>query len=81
MKYFAGLDVSMETTSVCVIDRQGTIVREGKVASSPAAVSRWLGDTGGRFERVGLEAGPLAPWLYRGLLAALPRGKTRCAGT
>ncbi len=70
MTYFAGLDVSMEVTSVCVVDGKGTIVREAKVASSPAAISRWLGDTGLRVARVGLEAGPLAPWLYRGLLAA-----------
>ncbi len=70
MTYFAGLDVSIEVTSVCVVDGKGTIVREAKVASSPAAISRWLGDTGLRVARVGLEAGPLAPWLYRGLLAA-----------
>ena len=35
MKYFAGLGVSFEWTSVCVVDGDGGIVREAKVASEP----------------------------------------------
>ena len=68
MKYFAGLDVSLEETSLCVVNEEGRIVREGRVASDPSAIVEWLG--GYRLERVGLEAGPLSPWLHGELLAA-----------
>ena len=36
--YFAGLDVSMEETHICVLDRDGAIAHQGKVASTPAAI-------------------------------------------
>ena len=70
MKYSAGLDVSLDETAVCVVDEDGTIIREGKAASEPSALAHWLSDTGFEFQRVGLEAGPLSPWLYEGLRAA-----------
>ena len=38
MEYFAGLDVSVKDTSVCIVDDTGKIVREVKVASEPAAL-------------------------------------------
>jgi hypothetical protein len=38
MDYFAGLDVSVKDTSVCIVDDTGGIVREVKVASEPAAL-------------------------------------------
>ena len=38
MDYFAGLDVSVKETSVCIVDETGKIVREVKVASEPAAL-------------------------------------------
>lgn len=68
MKYFAGLDVSLEETSLCVVDETGKIVREGCVASEPSAIVEWL--AGYRLERVGLEAGPLSPWLHGELALA-----------
>jgi len=67
MKYFAGLDVSLEETSLCVVDGEGTIVAERKVASEPWAIAESLRAMGLGFERVGLEAGPLSPWLHGGL--------------
>jgi transposase len=70
MKYFAGLDVSMEETSVCIVDQDGAVVREGRAASDPAALNDYLGATGLRFERVGFESGPSSAWLYKGLSAA-----------
>jgi transposase len=58
MAYFAGLDVSVKETSVCIVDDAGKIVREVRVASIY------------RFKRVGLEAGPLSQWLYSVLAEA-----------
>lgn len=69
MKYYAGLDVSLKSTAVCVVDHDGTVIKEEMVNSDPQAITTFLVDTGLTFERVGLEAGSLAPWLYHGLFA------------
>lgn len=69
MKYFAGLDVSLKETAVCVVDEAGDIVREGKIGSDPEEIGPWLGQLGLAFERIGLEAGPLSSWLHDGLRA------------
>ncbi len=57
-------------TSICIVDREGRIVAERKVASEPGAIGEALGGSSLEFERVGLEAGPLSPWLHGGLCAA-----------
>ena len=67
MKYYSGLDVSLEETSICVVDSDGVIVAERKVASEPREIAEALLALGLVFERVGLEAGPLSPWLHDGL--------------
>ena len=64
MTYYAGIDVSLEASSVCVIDETGKIVREAKVGSEPAALIAWFGSLGLSLTRIGLEAGPLSQWLY-----------------
>ena len=64
MKHYAGIDVSLECSSICVVDADGKIVREDKVASEPAALSGWFAQLGVAIERIGLEAGPLSQWLY-----------------
>jgi transposase len=64
MEHYAGIDVSLEHSSVCVVDEKGGIVREGKVASEPAALTKWFKDLGIELARIGLEAGPLSQWLY-----------------
>src|ERR1700742_977628 len=64
MDYYAGIDVSLEYSSVCVVDVTGKLAREGKVASEPEALVTWLRCLGLRLERIGLEAGPLSQWLY-----------------
>ena len=69
MEYFAGLDVSVKDTSVCVVDGTGKIVREVKVASEPAALLPVLTNSSHRFKRIGLEAGPLSQWLFSVALA------------
>ncbi len=70
MDHFAGLDVSVKETSVCIVDETGRIVREVKVASEPAALLAVLTNPGYHFKRVGLEAGPLSQWLYSALAEA-----------
>jgi transposase len=59
-----GLDVSLESVSVCVVDQTGRIVREAKVASEPDALIGWFGALGFEVTRIGLEAGPLSQWLF-----------------
>src|SRR3974390_2245756 len=70
MEHFAGLDVSVKETSVCIVDDAGRIVREAKVASEPEALLAVLNNPSYRFRRIGLEAGPLSQWLYSALSEA-----------
>lgn len=70
MQHYAGIDVSLEQSSVCVMDGSGRIVREGKVASEPEALIAWFSALGLRLERIGLEAGPLSQWLYAAMRQA-----------
>ena len=70
MDYFAAIDVSLEVSSVCVVDATGRVVREAKVASEPEALAKFFGELGFALVRIGLEAGPLSQWLHRGLVAA-----------
>ncbi|MGA7037893.1 MAG: IS110 family transposase [Pseudolabrys sp.] len=70
MDHFAGMDVSVKETSVCIVDDAGTIVREAKVASEPEALLNVLTSPGFHFKRIGLEAGPLSQWLYSALAEA-----------
>jgi transposase len=67
MEHYAGIDVSLEYASVCMVDASGTIIREGEVASEPEALIGWFDAIGLRLERIGLEAGPLSQWLYAGM--------------
>src|SRR6202167_2265668 len=70
MDHFAGLDVSVKETSVCIVDDTGRIVREVKVASEPEALLAALKIPAYHFKRLGLEAGPLSQWLYNALAEA-----------
>ena len=70
MEHYAGIDVSLECSSVCVVDASGKIVREGKVASEPEALIAWFGSLGFGLARIGLEAGPLSQWLYAAMQQA-----------
>src|ERR1039457_5044576 len=70
MDHFAGLDVSVKETSVCIVDDTGRIVRKVKVASEPEALLPVLRNPVYHFKRIGLEAGPLSQWLFSGLAEA-----------
>ena len=70
MDHFAGLDVSVKDTSVCIVDDTGKIMREVKVASEPHALLAVLTNPAYHFKRIGLEAGPLSQWLFGALAEA-----------
>jgi transposase len=70
MEHYAGIDVSLERSSVCVVDASGRIIREAKVASEPEALVGFFRQLGLPLTRVGLEAGPLSQWLHAGLTEA-----------
>ena len=70
MKYYAGLDVSLKETSICIVDETRAVLKEGRVGSEPETIATWLTRSGYSLERVGLEAGSLAPAMYDGLTAA-----------
>ena len=70
MEHHVGIDVSLDLSSVCVLDAAGKVVREAKVASEPEALVAFLRGLELPVARVGLEAGPLSQWLYDGLREA-----------
>src|SRR3712207_2976860 len=75
MEQYAGIDVSLDSASVCIVDAQGKILKEAKVACEPAALIAWLTAPGTPMARIGLEAGPLSQWLFAEMRAAgLPVG-------
>ena len=70
MEHHAGIDVSLEWSSVCVVDASGKIVREIKVASEPEVLVEFFKGLSFPVTRIGLEAGPLSQWLHAGLTRA-----------
>jgi transposase len=62
--------VSLEASHVCVVDAQGKILKEAKLASEPEALIAWFAAHGTPMARIGLEAGPLSQWLFAGMKAA-----------
>ena len=70
MEQYAGIDVSLDSASVCIVDAQGKILKEAKVACEPEALIAWFAAHGTPMARIGLEAGPLSQWLYAEMKAA-----------
>ena len=66
MDYFAGLDISMNETHVCVLDREGMVVRESKAESTAQAVANELAKAPS-CRRIIFETGRMAPILFHGL--------------
>ncbi|MCZ0964147.1 IS110 family transposase [Paracoccus benzoatiresistens] len=69
MGVFAALDVSQEETAICMVSQDGTILAEAKVPTCPDRIAAWLTARAGDLERVGMETGPLAVWLWNALTA------------
>jgi len=70
MEQYAGIDVSLEFSSICIVDAGGKVIREAKVASEPSALIEWFAAQGIGIARIGFEAGPLSQWLYAEMKAA-----------
>ena len=70
MPHYVGLDASKATTSICIKNEDGDIVREGVAETEPKAIIRFLRGEGRRYKRIGIEAVSFAPWLYEGLAKA-----------
>jgi transposase len=70
MGLFVGLDVSLETVSICVVDADGLVVWETRVAGEPEAVLDALRTRIDHVSRIGLEAGPTSEWIAGRLLQA-----------
>ena len=69
MGVYAALDVSQEETAICVVGQDGALLAEAKVQTCPDAIADWLTDWPDGLERVGMETGPLAVWLWNALTA------------
>ncbi len=64
MEHFVGLDVSLKLTAICVVDRAGSVIREGMVDSAPETIAEFVTSNAPSVVRIGLEAGPTATWLW-----------------
>jgi transposase len=63
MEQYAGIDVSLELSSVCEAYAKGTIRRELKVSSEPEALVQFFEQSEPAPIRIGLEAGPISKGL------------------
>lgn len=70
MKHYAGLDVSVKETAICIVNETGKVCREIKVTSHPEDLVQALKNPEWQLGRIGLEAGPLSQWLFSGLVEA-----------
>ena len=61
---YVGLDVSLKLTAICVVDRAGSVIREGMVDSAPETIAEFVTSNAPSVVRIGLEAGPTATWLW-----------------
>lgn len=69
MGYYVGLDVSLNTVFICIVDEKGKVVREQEVSSTPETIGGFLLGTGLEIAKIGLESGNLTHYLTKGLLA------------
>jgi len=65
--YYIGIDVSTKESALCILDDKGKIVRETKLPTDPEIIARFIAATGLAIDRIGLESGCTAAWLFAGL--------------
>ena len=70
MEQYAGIDVSLEYSSICIVDARGKVLKEAQTASEPEALIAWFAAQEVAMARIGLEAGPLSQWLFAEMKAA-----------
>src|ERR1700689_3807730 len=68
MRYYVGLDVSLKTTFVCILNEKGKRLQEEEVDSTPEAIDDFLKKSELKIEQIGLESGSLTHYLKKGLL-------------
>jgi len=68
MVCYVGLDVSLKSTSICVLDANGALIKEGTAPSAPSDIAGFLRGDHRRYRRVLLEAGAMSRWLQEGLV-------------
>lgn len=67
MKYYAGLDVSMKETFICILREDGQKVYESHTYTDPIFINEELKKGGYDLEKIGLESGSLSNYLTKGL--------------
>ena len=67
MPYYAGLDVAMKTTFICIVNEKGKVIKELDASSTPEAIHSFISAAGLKIEKVGLESGCLTHYLKKGL--------------
>lgn len=69
MGFYAGLDVSLKRTQICVVDESGVVMWRSWADTHPEMIAQKLESLSDNYAKVGLETGSLSPWLYHGLKA------------
>lgn len=67
MDHYVGLDVSLKTVFICVVDEKGKIIKETEMNSIPEGIGGFLMGTGLKIAKIGLESGNLTHYLKKGL--------------
>ena len=78
MKYYAGLDVSLNSTTICIMNENRKVILEGETLSEPKAIQEYLKATNRVLELVGLESGFISHWLYTELMKIEPEMPLKC---
>jgi transposase len=71
MTRYVGLDVSQKWTAICVVDDSGRRLWRGQCTSDPQQIERTVRRHGGEDARIGIETGPMTPWLVHGYAAVV----------
>ena len=67
MEYFAGLDVSLRSCALCIVDASGSIAFERELACDVDEIAQCLKSFAHPIARIGFEAGTMSQHLFYGL--------------